>query len=468
MPYGTFKLKDEPSLVNCWSSYASQNSYPGSSVAALDIIFRDGTNRNGNSFKSPRPPPVLVPYVKEITYRIRTKRLKGESDAEYDRRRTVVIKKVKYRKVARKRTSRPKRFNLTVNDLTFTHQKLTVSSAAVHGTYFDTRLKKVVAERGMNGHIAVHNGGSVAFGYGYWRDQTPPRPTSYLHKMNYDLLMEADRQALAKIRGKIMDQKVDLATALGEGKETVSMLIELVARLAKILSLCRKGRLVEAAKLVFPTNTLTLANDYLMLTYGIKPLIDDIDGLMKHLADEIKEGVLIDVKAQAVRERDQIIPWSSDLPFKAKGTVVSRETYRAIYKCTYAIDSSLLRQWDMLGFNNPFAVAWELIPYSFVIDWLIPIGDWLKGINEFSGLTVSQFSRTHVYKHESGFRATVIPDVADKDGYKWTQSGEIAWHQDYIWIERKLLPAVIPKLPYPSWKGDPRLDVTLALLRQRI
>ena len=27
---------------------------------------------------------------------------------------------------------------------------------------------------------------------------------------------------------------------------------------------------------------------------------------------------------------------------------------------------------------NPFVTAWELVPYSFVIDWFINVGDWLQ------------------------------------------------------------------------------------------
>lgn len=33
---------------------------------------------------------------------------------------------------------------------------------------------------------------------------------------------------------------------------------------------------------------------------------------------------------------------------------------------------------QILGFNNPLRTIWELTPFSFVIDWFIPIGDFLE------------------------------------------------------------------------------------------
>jgi hypothetical protein len=36
--------------------------------------------------------------------------------------------------------------------------------------------------------------------------------------------------------------------------------------------------------------------------------------------------------------------------------------------------------------GNPAYLAWELIPYSFVVDWAIPIGDWLMSLDALFGV----------------------------------------------------------------------------------
>jgi hypothetical protein len=33
-----------------------------------------------------------------------------------------------------------------------------------------------------------------------------------------------------------------------------------------------------------------------------------------------------------------------------------------------------------LGLTNPLNVAWELVPFSFVVDWFIPIGSFFDGL----------------------------------------------------------------------------------------
>lgn len=43
-----------------------------------------------------------------------------------------------------------------------------------------------------------------------------------------------------------------------------------------------------------------------------------------------------------------------------------------------------------LGFTNPGTWAWELIPFSFVIDWFININQWLKQWDEFFGITLTK------------------------------------------------------------------------------
>lgn len=41
--------------------------------------------------------------------------------------------------------------------------------------------------------------------------------------------------------------------------------------------------------------------------------------------------------------------------------------------------------WDSLasslGLNNPAGIVWEAIPFSFVVDWIVPVGDFIENLN---------------------------------------------------------------------------------------
>jgi hypothetical protein len=40
-----------------------------------------------------------------------------------------------------------------------------------------------------------------------------------------------------------------------------------------------------------------------------------------------------------------------------------------------------------LGLTNPLELIWERIPYSFVVDWFLPIGGWLSTLDADFGWT---------------------------------------------------------------------------------
>jgi hypothetical protein len=46
------------------------------------------------------------------------------------------------------------------------------------------------------------------------------------------------------------------------------------------------------------------------------------------------------------------------------------------------------------GFTNPVNLAWELLPFSFVVDWFLPIGPYLEALSAFDGLTLLDGSQT--------------------------------------------------------------------------
>jgi hypothetical protein len=64
---------------------------------------------------------------------------------------------------------------------------------------------------------------------------------------------------------------------------------------------------------------------------------------------------------------------------------------------------------NQLGLLNPLSFAWEITPWSFVVDWLIPIGPVLSaltapvGLNFISGSTATRMSRVY----EGSFHAGV-------------------------------------------------------------
>lgn len=53
---------------------------------------------------------------------------------------------------------------------------------------------------------------------------------------------------------------------------------------------------------------------------------------------------------------------------------------------------------NQLGLINPLATAWELIPGSFVVDWLTDVGGMINSLSDFVGCSVTDTWRSHVLK----------------------------------------------------------------------
>ena len=60
------------------------------------------------------------------------------------------------------------------------------------------------------------------------------------------------------------------------------------------------------------------------------------------------------------------------------------------------------------SFTNPLTVLWEVTPWSFVVDWAIPIGRYLE-----------QLSATHGWYFYDGCITTTF-NVGEAGGYSWS------------------------------------------------
>jgi hypothetical protein len=151
---------------------------------------------------------------------------------------------------------------------------------------------------------------------------------------------------------------------------------------------------------------------WLELQYGWKPLLSDIHGAVEQHHEIETEGSRLTAyvtglaKDQSYRYRDLL---ASLTPSPGFGIDVRKHIDRhelAFVRLDYvrsdAVPADLLVQ---LGFTNPAQLAWELLPYSFVVDWALPLGEYFSLLDAAKGWSLKggSLSRRVIEKSRVGF-----------------------------------------------------------------
>lgn len=299
---------------------------------------------------------------------------------------------------------------------------------------------------------------------------TGSNPSSYWTKtLPPDFpLASVNNRAKEKLYGKLGVQ-VDIAVNLAERRQSIQMIANRCTQLLQAFRQVRKGQFKKAARtlgLSKPPSRVSAAksvsNNWLEYHFGWSPLLSDIHGAVEVLQGpppkrRIRAGAFSQphVKTQN--------GWPATPPY---GYTASKETW--IYSVrsgfTFQITNPDLWLANRLGLINPATVAWEVVPFSFVVDWFIPIGDFLSSMTATVGLKVTDGWKTfrvfHTAESTALYQGMVGTDVKR---YQGSTSG---WGVS-VWREGGALSAT-PTLTLTPGFSPVRAFTALTLLVQQM
>ena len=129
---------------------------------------------------------------------------------------------------------------------------------------------------------------------------------------------------------------------------------------------------------------------WLELHFGWSPLCDDIHAAAKTLVEDYPDR---DVRASASRSTQQTGSYVPDV-----WTQNAARTYSCRIGAKVKVTNPNLYLANQLGVLNPAAIAWELIPFSFVVDWFSSIGQVLNSLTDFVGVELKDAYTTESYR----------------------------------------------------------------------
>lgn len=213
--------------------------------------------------------------------------------------------------------------------------------------------------------------------------------------------------AQSKMRGKIKAENLNLAQDLAEYRQASRLYADLSKDIFDTLRSLRRGTfLVDAVR--YQTintkryRTKNLANRWLQYQYGLRPLVQDLYSVTDALRNLLEEGKVVH-KTSVFRSS-----WSTtERPFSG-GIRRYWELEDTTCKARYTISSGVSKTLASMGISNPLLLVWELIPYSFVFDWMFPVGHYLASLDALNGvsnLLVQCTTRTTRYSEASAYGA---------------------------------------------------------------
>lgn len=205
--------------------------------------------------------------------------------------------------------------------------------------------------------------------------------------------ISAENRAYSKLAGQVGSASAAWAANLATWKQSHAMIVARATQLLRAVRALKRGEFRVAASVLGVRkpkrkHARDLAGQWLELSYGWMPLIQDI-----HNSVDVMQKPLPPVKLRAYAS-GKSGPWALNA-FDA-GTWKFHVCAGA--RIVGVHPGALLA--NRLGLVNPATVAWEVVPFSFVIDWFIPIGTFLQSFTDFVGVEMDHKFTTYFGIHQ--------------------------------------------------------------------
>lgn len=271
---------------------------------------------------------------------------------------------------------------------------------------------------------------------------------------------DALRLAKARLINEVKRSKTNIAVSLAEAGQAFRMFGSTTKRIISAYRALRHGDVEGLRRSIYvkPKHEASLLRRgpldirrhapslWLELQYGWKPLLSDMYGAVTQLHSRVEEGYPIRARASARRSRKR--RENTPVTGITYWDVQQAQTSRAKLMVDYWVDSSFSANLNDWGLTNPLEVVWELVPYSFVVDWFIPVGNYLSTFDAYLGVT---FKRGfEVLYRETTTEAKLKTVQAPSAAHRYTCKGNDRFkHKTYV---RNVLTA-FPRASLPRLKN---------------
>ena len=249
--------------------------------------------------------------------------------------------------------------------------------------YLYERVREYCYNHNYNGKLDSASGNALQF-----NSTTPSWVFTHLYRVG-DFAYEKARY---KMFSQIDTFRTNLAEFIATRQQTVDMITEKVQGLIRITRAIRRGKPGELKRMFGKRPTSKdFAGRFLEYSFGWVPLVSDAYMLAKEIHEPPKEE--FETRGRGAISIASWKTWSGSSHWDGDVSIVAKCSIKLQCRVKNTAQQ-FLRDY---GVTDPALVAWEMMPYSFVVDWFYPVGSYLQHRSTFNGIEVTRSSVTMDY-----------------------------------------------------------------------
>lgn len=272
----------------------------------------------------------------------------------------------------------------------------------------------------------------------------------------------------AKLLAKVKDMKMDLSVAFGTRQQTVDFIAETAGKFARTLRSLKKGDLGGARRALFGGSATSreakrfkaesdknwyqcMSNQWLEMQYAWSPFLSDIYAGMDLWNTFPRRPTKVIGQEEVTRSS---VIFTRDFHggnIDRKTTAEHKLRIRETMFCDLedSAISSLTTSASQIGLTNPALLAWDVLPFSFVVDWFLPLGSYLSSMDSMLGI---KFKRTVV---ATKYEAKILNEFYGNGRYNQNIS-RVSGYASSRSIQkdfRRHISYIAPRPIFPSFKN---------------
>lgn len=214
---------------------------------------------------------------------------------------------------------------------------------------------------------------------------------SYIRK-NWNRLSAVARQdAYGKLVGKLKSDSMGWGENLATRKQAYTMMLHRVGTLTNAVRRLKRGdipgmcRALGVPEKRSRSKLKNASSTWLEYHFGWEPLYGDIHTACKVLSSDVPSSTVKGVAKHLLFETKR-----TGAPVAGEWLQNYRVWVVAKMQGDYFVENPNKYLLNTCGVINPVGLAWELVPFSFAVDWFLPVGQFLNSYTDFWGLNRSK------------------------------------------------------------------------------